>query len=668
VEGSVYFNTVQDSIKVYNGSAWIPTSAPSASTTAPGLVYGETSLFGTNVKLGSRIPDIGGISGSDNVFVGSQILDIQGSHEISRSVIIGAKNFRDVGLFVGDVICIGNSNFVGDHTNNSTNFNNLQDIAIGNRICGGILNSGFSNIYIGDDILGGGNTTIAGSYNLVIGTNSLTNPGDSAGYNIAIGANSARSASSRNIYIGFGSGETISGADNIIIGAYGSSGESTGTLNGVTILGVNNESGSENPVMSGFALTANSTGAWGLWTGTQSGSANTVVYPTDVNFGTAGQVLTSAGNAAPPYWAAASGGGGVVVTAPQTIYVETTGDDTTGDGTVTSPFASLSRACSEIRNWIIGDPSAKVTIQMGSGTFLEPAPIEWSHPYGTNIEILGTLSAGTKPGEAELNGGGVTSQGRAQGAAANLAALTAYYTTNIEFSGTNGFLLKQGHLRIDRVLVSNSSTTNTNSAFTNTTSASPNGFTGSSCAIDFGPDVAITQWGFGVELYYRNSVNMAEARVTNCSTGIALRWGASANMGGLVLDHCNDGISVQGSSSASGFFSKFNNCITGLSINGGSNNILYYTTVNNPGSYPAFITEGAYVGFLSSTFNGSGSSGFRVINARVNINNCTFTNTTSTNSVQALTNASISAINTTVDGTYSPAINTSGNQNSYIAT
>lgn len=63
---------------------------------------------------------------------------------------------------------------------------------------------------------------------------------------------------------------------------------------------------------------------------------------------------------------AIGGGVGGIDTSDRTIYVETTGDDDTGDGSVGSPFATILRALEDIG--IILDP-AIITISLGIGTF-----------------------------------------------------------------------------------------------------------------------------------------------------------------------------------------------------------------------------------------------------------------------------------------------------------
>ena len=66
------------------------------------------------------------------------------------------------------------------------------------------------------------------------------------------------------------------------------------------------------------------------------------------------------------YDAIAVGVGGKLDTSDRTIYIETTGDDDTGDGSIGDPFATILRALQDIGS--ILDP-AVITVNLGIGTF-----------------------------------------------------------------------------------------------------------------------------------------------------------------------------------------------------------------------------------------------------------------------------------------------------------
>jgi hypothetical protein len=74
--------------------------------------------------------------------------------------------------------------------------------------------------------------------------------------------------------------------------------------------------------------------------------------------------------------------GGTII-ANTTYYVETTGSDTTGNGSAVTPWATLTKALSVIRAYRI-QPGIIVTIQIGDGVFSHTSAIT-SIPYGVTI-------------------------------------------------------------------------------------------------------------------------------------------------------------------------------------------------------------------------------------------------------------------------------------------
>jgi hypothetical protein len=77
------------------------------------------------------------------------------------------------------------------------------------------------------------------------------------------------------------------------------------------------------------------------------------------------------------------------VTMSKTLYVSATGNDTTGDGSMSNPWATVPRALAWLKNrWINSD--VKVTIQVGDGAFGHSSALVLSHPCLSRIEIVGT--------------------------------------------------------------------------------------------------------------------------------------------------------------------------------------------------------------------------------------------------------------------------------------
>jgi len=80
------------------------------------------------------------------------------------------------------------------------------------------------------------------------------------------------------------------------------------------------------------------------------------------------------------------------ITANTSVYVATTGNDTTGDGTNGSPFATPHKALESIQNWII-DKDVTVTISVAAGVYNFTEKIEMKHPCGENIILQGSGNA-----------------------------------------------------------------------------------------------------------------------------------------------------------------------------------------------------------------------------------------------------------------------------------
>jgi len=77
-----------------------------------------------------------------------------------------------------------------------------------------------------------------------------------------------------------------------------------------------------------------------------------------------------------------------------TICVATSGNDVTGDGSFSSPFASIAQALASIKNKLIAS-GVMVTIQLADGTYTISSTITIDHPDADKIQILGNTSAET---------------------------------------------------------------------------------------------------------------------------------------------------------------------------------------------------------------------------------------------------------------------------------
>lgn len=81
------------------------------------------------------------------------------------------------------------------------------------------------------------------------------------------------------------------------------------------------------------------------------------------------------------------------LTADLTIYVRMTGNDTTGDGTLSTPYRTVERANVHLYTLLIG--SYNVTVDIGVGHFGSTSPLELKHPYGGQIIYDGVCESAT---------------------------------------------------------------------------------------------------------------------------------------------------------------------------------------------------------------------------------------------------------------------------------
>lgn len=77
-----------------------------------------------------------------------------------------------------------------------------------------------------------------------------------------------------------------------------------------------------------------------------------------------------------------------------TIYVSTTGSDTTGTGASGAPYATIAKALSSIASKLIAS-GVVVTIQCADGSYAVSSTITIDHPDGDKIQIIGNVSAET---------------------------------------------------------------------------------------------------------------------------------------------------------------------------------------------------------------------------------------------------------------------------------
>lgn len=83
------------------------------------------------------------------------------------------------------------------------------------------------------------------------------------------------------------------------------------------------------------------------------------------------------------------------ITQDKTLYISTTGNDTTGDGSLGNPYATLHAAFDSLNGVPIAD-NVVVTMSLEAGDYTFTQPLIITHPYAGRIEIVGAPLAGNR--------------------------------------------------------------------------------------------------------------------------------------------------------------------------------------------------------------------------------------------------------------------------------
>jgi hypothetical protein len=73
----------------------------------------------------------------------------------------------------------------------------------------------------------------------------------------------------------------------------------------------------------------------------------------------------------------------LALSSTETVYVRTTGNDTTGDGSSGSPFLTLTRTIQYLGELYMGDQT--VIVDIGEGVFTESGTLSFQHPFGSQV-------------------------------------------------------------------------------------------------------------------------------------------------------------------------------------------------------------------------------------------------------------------------------------------
>jgi hypothetical protein len=299
-----------------------------------------------------------------------------------------------------------------------------------------------------------------------------------------------------------------------------------------------------------------------------------------------------------------------VITSNLTLNVATTGNDTTGLGTVAAPWATPQRAMAYLSNYQIAQGVA-VTVSVADGTYTFTTPLNLNHPQGSQITINGGTTSGVRPTTSLTGGNAVGNTGATL--AANDALLNAYYNTKWQFNGCHGLVCQtNGGVSVNTVLIRGNATS-FNGVYAGNSNAT-NYYTGGG-SIFLGTSVAIHNFGGrGLSTSYGGSISASGVTVTNSGNfGIMTDGG-----GGILAPNCvssnNASVGVGtnngGTIYATGLTSRYNNDTGVITNYGGFIFATGATASNNAGSGIA-TSYGGSIDAQGATASNNGGSGIK---------------------------------------------------------
>jgi hypothetical protein len=314
-----------------------------------------------------------------------------------------------------------------------------------------------------------------------------------------------------------------------------------------------------------------------------------------VSAGASGQMLTSDGTA----WTSNYG----IISSNLTLYVATTGNDTTGDGlTSGTAWATPHKAMAWLRDRTIGN-GVTVTVTVADGDYTFTETLNLNHPQGVQIFINGTSTTGTRPVGAALNGGGV--RGNTVGTQTfNNALLVAYYNTRWQFNGCTGLQCTVGGgVTVNTVLIRGNGT-----SFAGVYSGkiSSNGDQLSSGSINFGNTVAVHNFANFALLTWGGLITASNITITNCSNGPRVILGGTIIVRNSTTSNSGSGPTIffGGNIYATGSVSS-NNAGSGLTVFNGGNLWGDGSIMTNNGQYGVRLDNAGYISVLSCTMSGN---------------------------------------------------------------
>ena len=347
----------------------------------------------------------------------------------------------------------------------------------------------------------------------------------------------------------------------------------------------------------------------------------------------------------------------LVITSNTTFYVTTSGDDSNGDGSVSSPWATPGKAADFLSQRRI-KLGVTVTVSIGSGTYTFTSPIRLDHPQGSQIKYVGATPSGTKPRGNTLNGnsGGAAIRGYTTASeSANDTELQTYYNTIWQFNSTTGIkVAPESTLILKDILIRGNNTTG-DLRSTDGIRVENGREGGKGGCVDL-EDVAIHNFANrGLAFVFGGNGTLTDVTVTNCGGGIVVSSGILlgdlTDIGGtppLTISNCKgDGINI---------------------IRNGTARIQNSVISNNSGN-GIDINENGSCRANKSTISNNGKKGVVAQgSSSVQVRAGTVTNNRQ-NDLLALSNSYIDFRNvggTSTANKTSPMLNTAGNAGAFI--
>jgi len=330
------------------------------------------------------------------------------------------------------------------------------------------------------------------------------------------------------------------------------------------------------------------------------------------------------------------------------LYVATTGNDETGDGTQALPWATPHRAMAYLSRCVLAS-GVTATVNVADGTYTFTQPLNLNHSQGTQIFINGTSTTGTRPTGFDLDGNGVTGNTDAT-RAFNRAKLDAYYNTRWLFNNSMGLKCSAGGgVTVDKVLIAGDNT----------------GAWGGVVAGNRDPGALSSAAGSGV-------INLGSTVAVHGFT----QGGVTASQGGCIfadyvtVTNCANGMRANQCSTIRADYATANcNTQVGIAADGTSQIQANYAIAARNSSYGILSSNTSFVTCSDAQSNDNGSHGYFSLVGSAMIANRTTANNNTTTPYNAANGSVISARFTlTYTGTPSPALNTTGNNNSLIYT